>query len=388
MTERSTRPAAIIQPAQAAQSIQPVKVGVIGCGTISGIYLKTIKHLKILEAVACADLFLERAQERAAEFEVPRACSVEALLADPEVELVINLTIPAAHAEVALAALQAGKHVYNEKPLAISREDARRLLDLAQERGLLVGAAPDTFLGGGLQTCRKLLDDGWIGEPVAAFAAMTGHGPERWHPDPAFFYKRGAGPMLDMGPYYLTALVALLGPIRRVTGSTRISFPERTITSAPRYGQTITVETPTHIAGVFDFASGVIGTIITSFDVWSSRLPRIEIYGTRGSLGVPDPNTFGGPVLVRRAGAQDWSEAPLTHGYSENSRGIGVADMAYALRLGRPQRANGALAYHVLDVMLAFEESSEQGRHIEITSACERPAPLGLGVQDEETLQP
>ncbi|HEU5369624.1 MAG TPA: Gfo/Idh/MocA family oxidoreductase, partial [Ktedonobacterales bacterium] len=297
MTERSTRPATITQPATAAQSIQPVKVGVIGCGTISGIYLETIKHLKILEAVACADLFLERAQARAAEFEVPGACSVEALLTDPEVELIINLTVPAAHAEVALAALQAGKHVYNEKPLAISREDARRMLDLAQERGLLVGNAPDTFLGGGLQTCRKLLDDGWIGEPVAAFAAMTGHGPERWHPDPAFFYQRGAGPMLDMGPYYLTALVALLGPIRRVTGSARITFPERTIASAARYGQTINVETPTHIAGVLDFASGVIGTIITSFDVWSSRLPRIEIYGTRGSLGVPDPNTFGGPVL-------------------------------------------------------------------------------------------
>jgi predicted dehydrogenase len=387
VTERSTRPATITQPVSAAEPIQPVKVGVIGCGVISSIYFETIKSLKILEAVACADLFLERAQARAAEFEVPRASSVEALLADPEVELVINLTIPAAHAEVALAALQAGKHVYNEKPLSISRDDARRMLDVAQERGLLVGNAPDTFLGGGLQTCRKLLDDGWIGEPVAAFAAMTGHGPERWHPDPAFFYQRGAGPMLDMGPYYLTALVALLGPIRRVTGSARITFPERMITSAPRYGQTITVETPTHLAGVLDFASGVIGTLITSFDVWSSRLPRIEIYGTRGSLGVPDPNTFGGPVLVRRAGAQDWSEAPLTHGYHENSRGIGVADMAYALRLGRPQRASGALAYHVLDLMLAFEESSEQGRHIEISSACERPAPLGLGVQDEETLQ-
>ncbi len=387
MTDISVQPAIAAQPAGAAQSIQPMKIGIIGCGTISSQYLETIKRLKILEARACADLYLERAQARAAEFGVPRACSVEALLADPEIELVINLTIPAAHAEVALAALEAGKHVYNEKPLAISRADARRMLDLAAERGLLVGSAPDTFLGGGLQTCRKLIDDGWIGEPVAAVAAMTSHGPEDWHPDPAFIYQRGAGPMLDMGPYYLTALVSLLGPIRRVTGSARITFPERTITSAPRYGQTITVQTPTHIAGVFDFASGVVGTIITSFDVWASTLPRIEIYGTRGSLSVPDPNTFGGPVRVRRAGAPEWSETPLTHGYSKNSRGIGAADMAYALRLGRPQRASGALAYHVLDLMLAFEESSEQGSHIEITSMCERPAPLPLGVVEEETLR-
>lgn len=387
MADRVVQSATTVQSIQPAPLPQPVKIGVIGCGTISGIYLETAKRLKILETLACADLFLERAQARAAEFGVPRAYSVEELLADPEVELVINLTIPAAHADVALAALKAGKHVYNEKPLAISREDARRMLDLAQERGLLVGNAPDTFLGGGLQTCRKLIDDGWIGEPVAAFASMTGHGPERWHPDPAFFYQRGAGPMLDMGPYYLTALVALLGPIRRVTGSARITFPERTITSAPRYGQSIHVETPTHIAGVLDFASGVIGTIITSFDVWASTLPRIEIYGTLGSLSVPDPNIFGGPVLVRRAGAQEWSETPLTHGYSENSRGIGVADMAYALRQGRQHRANGELAYHVLDLMLAFEEASVQGRHVEISSTCERPAPLALGVVEEETLQ-
>jgi len=387
VTERSIQPAAALQPARAVQPVQPVKIGIIGCGTISGQYLETIKRLKILEPLACADLYLERAQARAAEFEVPRACSVEELLADPEIELVINLTIPAAHAGVSLAALEAGKHVYNEKPLAISRADARQMLDLADERGLLVGSAPDTFLGGGLQTCRKLIDDGWIGEPVGATAAMMGRGPEYWHPDPAFFYQRGAGPMLDMGPYYLTALVSLLGPVRRVTGSARITFPERTITSVPHYGETIEVQTPTHIAGVFDFASGVVGTIITSFDVWASTLPRIEIYGTRGSLGVPDPNTFGGPVRVRRGGAGEWSEAPLTHGYSESSRGIGAAEMAYALRLGRPHRASGALAYHVLDLMLAFEEASEQGSHIEIASLCERPAPLPLGVVAEDTLR-
>lgn len=386
MSEASRHPATTAQTTNAIRAMRPVKVGVIGCGTISGIYLEMAKRLRILEVLACADLSLERAQARALEFEAPRACSVEALLADPEIELVINLTIPAAHAEITLAALEAGKCVYSEKPLATNRSDAHRILDLARERGLLVGCAPDTFLGGGLQTCRKLIDDGWIGEPVAAVACMTSHGPERWHPDPDFFYQRGAGPMLDMGPYYLTALVSLMGPIRRVTGSARITFPERTITSKPRYGETIAVHTSTHIAGVLDFARGAVGTIITSFDVWASTMPRIEIYGTHGSLSVPDPNTFDGPVRVRRAGAKEWSEAPLTHGFIENSRGIGVAEMGYALRSGRSHRARGELAYHVLDVMLAVEEASEQGKHVEISSACDRPAPLPLGVLEEETL--
>lgn len=387
MTEAAAQPTTAVHVTGAANLANPVKVGVIGCGTISGIYLQMAKRLRILDVQACADLYLERAQARATEFEIPRACSVEALLADPEIELVLNLTIPVAHAEIALAALEAGKHMYTEKPLAISRADAHRALDKANERGLRLGCAPDTFLGGGLQTCRKLIDDGWIGEPVAAVAFMMSRGPERWHPDPEFFYQRGAGPMLDMGPYYLTALASLLGPVRRVSGSARITFPERTITSQPRYGAAIPVTTPTHIAGVFDFASGLVGTIITSFDVWSSNLPRIEIYGTQGSLSVPDPNTFGGPVRVRRAGAEAWSELPLTHGYTENSRGIGLAEMAYALRAGRPHRANGDLAYHVLDVMQAFEESSEQGQHIEITSHCARPAPLLPGLLEEETLR-
>ncbi len=201
-----------------------------------------------------------------------------------------------------------------------------------------MGSAPDTFLGGGLQTCRKLIDEGAIGEPVAAVAFMTGHGPEGWHPDPEFFYRPGAGPMFDMGPYYLTALVSLLGPIVRVTGSTRISFPERTIGSGPKQGQKIVVETPTHVAGVLDFAGGAVATIITSFDVWAANLPCIEIYGSEGSLSVPDPNTFGGPVRIRLAGDKEWREVPLTHGFTENSRGLGVADMAS----GDPGRASAS----------------------------------------------
>jgi predicted dehydrogenase len=361
-------------------SIKKAKVGVVGCGNISGIYFKNGKWLESIEIVACADLIPERARAKAAEFGIPRACTVQELLADPEIEIVINLTIPIAHAEVALAALEAGKCVYNEKPLAITREDGLKMLDLAKSKGLLVGGAPDTFLGGGLQTCRKLIADGAIGEPVAVSAFMLCHGHESWHPDPEFYYKVGGGPMFDMGPYYITALVSLIGPIRRVTGSARITFPERTITSQPRNDTKITVDVPTHVAGVMDFANGAIGTLVTSFDVWSHRMPNIEIYGTEGSLGVPDPNSFGGPVLLRRSGDKEWNEVPLTHIYAENSRGLGVADMAYALRSGRPARASGQLAYHVLDVMHAFHDASRDGRHVELTSG-DRPAPLPVGLE-------
>ena len=221
-----------------------------------------------------------------------------------------------------------------------------------------------------------------MGEPVAATAFMTGHGHESWHPDPDFYYQPGGGPMFDMGPYYLTALVVLLGPIRRVTGSARITFPERTITSQPRRGAKIQVNTPTHVAGVMDFASGAVGTVITSFDVWAAQLPRIEIYGSEGSLSVPDPNGFGGPVRIRRPGATEWSEIPLTHAYAKQSRGLGVADMACALRSGRPHRASGELAYHVLDAMHAFHDASREGRHVELASACARPAPLPMGLRE------
>ncbi len=356
------------------------KIGVVGCGNISGIYLQASDTFEILEIVACADLVVERAQEQAAKYDVPKACTTEELLADPEIEIVVNLTNPDAHAEIGMRAVEAGKSVHNEKPLTLTREEGRRLLDAASARGLRVGGAPDTFLGGGLQTCRKLIDDGEIGEPIGATAFMLCHGHESWHPNPAYYYQPGAGPMFDMGPYYLTALATLMGPVRRVTGSARATFPERIITSQPLNGTKIEVNTPTHVASVLEFASGAIGTIVTSFDVWAHELPCIEIYGTQGSLSVPDPNTFGGPVRIRRAGAAEWSDVPLTHGYTENSRGIGVADMAYALRSGRPHRASGELAYHVLDIMHASLESAREGRRIELASTCSRPDPLPPGL--------
>ena len=359
---------------------KPARAGIIGCGNISGIYFQAGRTFEILDIVACADLVRERAEAKAAEFGC-KAVTVDELLADPEIEIVINLTVPNAHASVAQAAVEAGKSVHNEKPLTITREDGSRLLKTAKAQGVLVGCAPDTFMGGGIQTCRKLIDDGVIGEPVAATAFMMCHGHEGWHPDPEFYYKAGGGPMFDMGPYYLTALVNLMGPVKRVTGSARITFPERVIGSEPKRGQAIKVDVPTHVAGIMDFANGAVGTIIQTFDVWAAQLPRIEVYGTEGSMSVPDPNSFGGPVRIKRAGDEEWSEAPLTHGYAENSRGIGPADMAYALRSGRPHRASGELAYHVLDTMHAFHDASRAGRHIELESTCAKPAPLPVGLE-------
>jgi predicted dehydrogenase len=359
--------------------MKPVRLGIVGCGNISGIYCQNARKLEALDLIACADLIPERAQAKAAEFGIAKACTTEELLADPHIEIVLNLTIPIAHAEVASAALRAGKSVYNEKPLAITREEGKRMTQTAKRKGLLVGGAPDTFMGAGIQTCRKLIDDGWIGEPVAATAFMTCHGHESWHPDPEFYYKVGGGPMFDMGPYYLAALINLIGPVKRVTGATRITFPTRTITSEPKYGAVIKVDVPTHVVGLLEFANGAVGTILTTFDVWAASLPRIEVYGTDGSLSVPDPNTFGGPVRVMRAGGE-WTEVPLTHGYAQNSRGVGVADMAMALRSKRAHRASGELAYHVLDIMHAIHDAASSGKHVELASTCRKPAALPLGL--------
>jgi len=354
----------------------PLRVAVVGCGNISGIYLKNLPTFKDIELVACADLEPTRAQEAARTHGIPKASSPQEILADDQVDLILNLTTPDAHASVALAALEAGKHVYNEKPLALELSDAQRMLELARAKGLRVGCAPDTFLGAGLQTCREILDSGIIGEPVATTAFMTVAGHESWHPNPAFYYQPGAGPMFDMGPYYLTALVSLLGPVRRVVGQARATFPERTITSQPRYGQKISVNTPTHVSGLFEFENGVQGSILTSFDIQATNLPWLEIYGSKGSLSLPDPNTFGGPVRLFKAAEKTWSEVLVRRPFGENSRGLGVADLAQAIRTGRPHRASGELAYHVLEVMHGFLESARQARHLEIQSRPSRPEAL------------
>lgn len=355
------------------------RIGIVGLGNISGIYLENLTGMFSgrVEIGGVADLLPQRAEKAAGEYGV-KAMTVEELLGSEKIDLILNLTIPQAHVEIYDRALDAGKHVYGEKPFSIERGDAIRLLKKAEGKDLVMGSAPDTFLGGGIQTCAKLIEDGWIGRPVAATAFMTCHGHEGWHPNPEFYYKKGGGPMFDMGPYYLTALVALLGPISRVSGSARKSFPTRRITSRPKCGTVIDVEVPTHIAGTIDFANGAVGTIITSFDIWHAHLPNIEIYGSEGTLRVPDPNTFGGPVLLRRHDQPEWAEIPLTHGYSENSRGLGVTEMAAAIQEKRTPRASGTLAAHVVDAMTGFHTASESAQYHDMEVKTDKPALLPM----------
>jgi len=358
----------------------PLAVGVVGCGNISSAYLRNMARMPAVRVAACADLDAARAAAQAAQFNVPRACTPDELLADSDIAIVVNLTTPQSHHAVALAALRAGKSVYNEKPLTLTRAEAQELLAEAAARGLRVGCAPDTFLGAGLQTARALLDEGVIGAPIAATAFMACHGHESWHPDPAFYYRRGGGPLLDMGPYYLTALAHLLGPFHRAAAVGRITFPTRTVTSAPRRGEVVTVETPTHISGSLECESGAIVTLIMSFDVWHTHLPLLEVHGTEGSMSVPDPNGFGGILGLRAAAGHEWRELPPRFPNAEESRGLGVADLASALCTGRPHRASGELAAHVLDAMHALLESAETGRHVPLTTTCPRPAALPPGL--------
>jgi predicted dehydrogenase len=357
-----------------------MKIGIIGCGNISGAYFSGAQKTSVLEIKSCADIRMGAARSQAEKYGC-QAVAVDELLADPEIELVVNLTVPRAHVEVGLAVLSAGKHVYSEKPLAVDIESGRKLIDTAAAKGLRVGCAPDTFLGAGIQTSRKLIDEDAIGRPVAGAAFMCGHGHEHWHPNPAFYYDIGGGPMLDMGPYYVTALINLLGPARRVAGVTTKAFEERIAASAGARGQCIPVKTTTHQTGVIEFVNGAIVTMIMSFDMWRHSLPCIEIYGTTGSMQAPDPNGFGGAVRVCRE-RETWSEAPLA--FPQNARIIGVIDMVRAIRNGRPHRVSGALAFHALEVMLAFDKSSQSGEHVEIKSVIERPAPLPPGLKEWE----
>jgi len=354
-----------------------VGIGIVGCGTISPAYLKASKSFPILDIRGLADLNPEIAERRASEFGL-RPMSVEALLADPSIEIVVNLTIPRAHVEVGLRAIAAGKHVHSEKPLGITTAESRLLLEAANARGLRVGCAPDTFLGGAHQTCRKLVDAGAIGQPVGGTAFFMCPGHERWHPAPAFYYLEGGGPMLDMGPYYITDLVNLLGPVAQVAGMATMLRATRTITSEPLAGTTIPVEIPTHVSGTLHFVSGAVVSITMSFDVPKhSHLP-LELYGTAGALIVPDPNIFGGQIERAEPGG-DWQPVVTQHAYADgNYRILGVADMAHAIRESRPHRASGELAFHVLEVMEAFNRSSQTGRFVSIESRPERPAPLDV----------
>jgi predicted dehydrogenase len=357
-----------------------IGVGLIGTGNISEAYLRNARHFGMFEIRSCADINEAAAAAKAARWGI-RAVPVDALLADPGIDLVLNLTTPQHHVPVGLRAIAAGKHVYAEKPLAVTLSEGLRLAEAAAAAGLRVGSAPDTFLGGSHQTARAALDAGAIGEVVAGTCHMMVPGHELWHPNPDFYYKAGGGPMLDMGPYYLTCLVNMLGPVRSVTGGAMRARATRTIGSGPRAGEEIAVEVDTHLSAILVFGNGAQVTITTSFDVWKHGHNHIELYGRNGSMIVPDPNRFDGTVRIS-AGSGDWQAVPMAHAYGDdNWRILGLADMADAILTGRPHRADLALALHVLEVMEAVQVSADAGRRIDLAHPAPRPAPLAPGLE-------
>ena len=373
------------------------RLGIIGCGNIADAYLKGASRSSLVEVKGVADLRHEAAVARAGTYGV-EAMSIDGMLADPEISIIVNITVPLAHADVSRSILEAGKHVYSEKPLAADFEAGRSVVELASRHGLRIGCAPDTFLGGGHQAARRVIDEGRIGKVVSGAACFTSHGMEMWHPNPEFFFKRGGGPILDMGPYYITQLVNLLGPVRRVTAQTSKAFDVRTVTSEPLRGTKIPVDVQTTVNGVLEFVNGANIPITTSWDIWKTERKPIEIYGERGSMLVPDPNFFGGDVLVSKEGG-DWQPVDIgDHPFCKPNRElrqgkmaadyrmIGLIDMACAISAGRAHRASGDLALHVLEVMTAFDRSSAEGRHIEMTTTCEQPQPVPLG-EDEEVFK-
>jgi predicted dehydrogenase len=353
----------------------PIRVGIVGAGYISGAYLEAAKNFPDLAIVSCADAVKSNAEKRGKEFGL-KIQNVDELLRDETVDLILNLTTPQSHFPVSSQGLEAGKHVYSEKPLALCREDAEVLVKSAQRYGARLGCAPDTFLGGGQQTARKLIDDGAIGKPLGGTAFVLTPGPESWHPSPEFYYQKGGGPVFDMGPYYITALINLLGPVTRVTSIARRGFAERLFGAGPRKGEKFPVQIFTHFDALVEFAQGAIISFHASFDVQGhSHLP-IEIYGTDGSLQIPDPNYFGGLVRHLEKGGR-WVDTPLTHGFSDgNYRILGVAEMASAIRANRPHRASDQMAVHTVEVMEAIVSGAESEKPVAVLSCCERPRAL------------
>ncbi len=356
----------------------PLRFGIVGVGKISAQYFASLASLPGLELVAVADLDESRAREAAAQQKV-EAKSVSQLLDDKRVQAILNLTIPVAHAEVAIRALNAGKHVYTEKPLAVTPAEATEIIAASKQTGLRVGSAPDTVLGTGIQTARQQIDGGSIGRPVGATASWVSPGHERWHPAPQFYYQQGAGPLYDMGPYYISALVTMLGPVVRVSGAVGRSARERIIETGPSAGERIAVDVDTHVNAILEHASGVASTVTMSFDVWASRVPNIEVYGTSGTLAVPDPNHFSDPVEIWTKDEPEWRTVAPTAGYANASRGYGLADLGRAIETNRPHRASAELAFHVLEIMDAILKSGTDHHVISLASSVERPAPVPLG---------
>jgi len=349
-------------------------IAVVGCGKISDIYLSNITNVFDNVCVyAVCDLDEDKAKEKSEKYDA-EIMSLDEILQDKAVDIVLILTTPSTHYNICRKSIKAKKSVYVEKPLSVTYEEGAELVRLASENKVLLGCAPDTFMGAGIHTARKIIDDGLIGEIIGASAFMLSAGPESWHPSPEFYYKQGGGPLFDMGPYYLTALANLIGPVKSVMGMSNCKRKQRTITSEQKYGQKIDVDVDTHINALVNFENGATGNIIMSFDVFGSKLPKIEIYGTKGSLIVPDPNKYSGEVLLKQHTDSDFKPQQLVNSFSENSRGLGVSDMAYCLINGTDGNcANGKLALHSLEIMEKILESGEKHTEIEIISSFERP---------------
>ncbi|WP_329343261.1 Gfo/Idh/MocA family oxidoreductase [Streptomyces sp. NBC_01352] len=358
------------------------RIGVVGLGVISRAYLNTLVGHPAVRVTAVADLDASRSATVAAELPAAEALTVEELLSSPDVDTVLNLTVPAAHAEIALGAIGHGKNVYGEKPLAATLLDAHTVMEAAAKAGVGVGCAPDTVLGTGIQTARTAVEAGNIGRPLSASAVMTTPGHERWHPHPDFYYTAGGGPLLDMGPYYLASLIHLLGPVRAVIGASSRLRAERVIGSGPRAGERIPVEVDSHVSGVLEHANGALTTLTTSFDGVTTTAAPIEVHGETGTLTVPDPNHFDGEVRLFELGAEQWRTLPPSAGYVGGARGIGLLDFITADER-RPPRANGDLALHVLEAMSAFLRSSAEGRRIELTTSTAPPVPVPLTAAEE-----
>lgn len=366
--------------------IDKLRIGVMGCGNISATYFKFVPLFKGIEIAACADLNPEMARARAGEYGV-KAMKPAALLASPDIDLILNLTVPNAHFGVSLAAVKAGKHVYSEKPLALSMKDGTALKKAADAKKVRVGCAPDTFLGGGHQRARKAIDDGLIGKITSGTAIVMSHGMEHWHPNPDFFFRPGGGPILDLGPYYIANLINLIGPVKRVVALTSIAQKSRTITSQPRAGQKIPVKTPTNIQALLEFANGATVSLIASWDVWAHRHSHMELFGTEGSLFVPDPNFFGGEVLSTKRNGEAEALPAWDHPFGipnqdndgpvANYRAAGLADMAAAIKGKRDTRCSLDRTLHGVEVMTSILSSGATGKFIAMKTACTRPKALG-----------
>ncbi|MDO5662079.1 MAG: Gfo/Idh/MocA family oxidoreductase [Brachybacterium sp.] len=352
----------------------PVGVGIIGAGTIADQYLEQLTSFPDVEVRAIGDLNPEAAERRATEYGVPRFGAPEVVLEDQDIEIVVNLTIPAAHFEVSRTILDAGKHVWTEKPLTTDPESAAELLRIADTHGLRVGGAPDTVLGGGLQTALRAIRDGDIGTPMSALAMFQVPGPDSWHPNPAFLFQTGAGPLYDIGPYYLSTLVLALGPVRGVAAVASTARPSRTIGSGPLAGQSFDVTVPTQVSALLSFENGTNATVMLSFDSAHVHQGVVEIYGTDGTLVLPDPNVFDGDSRRIDYGGEDWTDVPLEGAIA--GRGLGTLEMARALRAGVPHRLDGRIAAHVLDIMAAIDEAASSGSIVEVSSTCTAPSPM------------